>query len=68
MEFYGNRYYPEAAKQQRLAGEVRLMVILNASGGIRAIRLIDSSGHEMLDEAAKASVRKAAPLVDLMPK
>ena len=61
MEFYGNRYYPEAAKQQRLAGEVRLMVILNASGGIRAIRLIDSAGHEMLDEAAKASVRKAAP-------
>jgi len=61
VEFYGNRYYPEVAKQQRLAGEVRLMVILNASGGIRAIRLIDSSGHEMLDEAAKASVRKAAP-------
>ena len=61
VEFYGNRYYPEAAKQQQLAGEVRLMVILNASGGIRAIRLIDSSGHEMLDEAAKASVRKAAP-------
>lgn len=61
VEFYGNRYYPDAAKQQRLAGEVRLMVILNSSGGIRAIRLIDSSGHAMLDEAAKTSVRKAAP-------
>lgn len=61
VEFYGNRYYPEAAKQQQLAGEVRLMVILNANGGIRAIRLIESSGHAMLDEAAKASVRKAAP-------
>ena len=61
VEFYGNRYYPEAAKQQNLAGEVRLMVILNKNGGIRAIRLIDSSGHAMLDEAAKASVRKAAP-------
>lgn len=61
VEFYGNRYYPEAAKQQNLAGEVRLMVILNQNGGIRAIRLIDSSGHAMLDEAAKASVRKAAP-------
>ena len=61
VEFYGNRYYPEAAKQQNLAGEVRLMVILNQNGGIRAIRLIDSSGHAMLDEAAKSSVRKAAP-------
>lgn len=61
VEFYGNQYYPEAAKQQNLAGEVRLMVILNQNGGIRAIRLIDSSGHAMLDEAAKSSVRKAAP-------
>ena len=61
VEFYGNRYYPEQAKQQRMAGEVCLMVILNRNGGIRAIRLIESSGHDLLDEAAKASVRKAAP-------
>ncbi len=61
VEFYGNRYYPDAAKVQRLAGEVRLMVILNRSGGIRAIRLIESSGHALLDEAAKKSVRQAAP-------
>lgn len=61
VEFYGNRYYPEAAKQQSLSGEVRLMVILNQNGGIRAIRLIETSGHASLDEAAKNSVRKAAP-------
>lgn len=61
VELYGNRYYPELAKQQGLSGEVRLMVILNASGGIRAIRLLESSGHPLLDEAAKTSVRKGAP-------
>ena len=61
VEVYGNRYYPEQAKQQRLAGEVRLMVILNQNGGIRAIRLIESSGYSILDEAAKNSVRKGAP-------
>ena len=61
VEVYGNRYYPELAKQQGLSGEVRLMVILNASGGIRAIRLIESSGHAILDEAAKNSVRRGAP-------
>ena len=61
VELYGNRYYPDAAKQQRLSGEVRLMVILNSQGGIRAIRLIESSGHSVLDEAAKASVRRGAP-------
>lgn len=61
VELYGNRYYPEQAKQQQLAGEVRLMVILNAEGGIRAIRLLESSGHDILDEAAKNSVRRGAP-------
>lgn len=61
VEFYGNRFYPDAARAQKLSGEVRLMVILNQNGGIRAIRLIDSSGHSILDEAAKASVRKSAP-------
>ena len=61
VEFYGNQNYPEQARAQNLSGEVRLMVILNQSGGIRAIRLIESSGHAVLDEAAKASVRKAAP-------
>ena len=61
VELYGNRYYPDEAKQQRLSGEVRLMVILNTQGGIRAIRLIESSGHAILDEAAKASVRRGAP-------
>ena len=61
VEFYGNRYYPNTAKVQRLTGEVRLTVILNTNGGIRAIRLLESSGHPILDEAAKTSVRKAAP-------
>ena len=61
VEFYGNRYYPNTAKVQHLTGEARLMVILNKNGGIRAIRLLESSGHPILDEAAKTSVRKAAP-------
>ena len=61
VETFGNRYYPEEAKQRRLAGDVRLMVILNSQGGIRAIRLLESSGHPVLDEAAKASVRRSMP-------
>ncbi|MEB3767107.1 TonB family protein [Acinetobacter sp. MD2] len=61
VELYGNRYYPEQAKQQHMAGNVRLMVILNAEGGIRAIHLLQSSGSSVLDEAAKASVRRGAP-------
>lgn len=61
VEFYGNRYYPDQARQQGMSGDVRLMVILNRNGGIRAIRLLESSGYGILDEAARASVRQAAP-------
>lgn len=61
VELYGNRDYPEQAKIQALAGEVRLMVILNSQGGIRDIRLLKSSGHEILDRAAIDSVKKSAP-------
>ena len=61
VEFYGNRDYPLEAQQLGLAGEVRLMVILARNGRIMALHLLESSGHTVLDEAAKASVRQAAP-------
>ena len=61
VEFYGNRDYPFEAQQLGLAGEVRLMVVLGRNGGIMALRLLESSGYAILDEAAKASVRQAAP-------
>lgn len=61
IELNGNRDYPEQARLQNLAGEVRLMVILNQKGGIREIKLLKSSGHDVLDKAAIASVKKSAP-------
>jgi protein TonB len=61
VERTGNRHYPDAARAARLHGDVRLMVILQPDGAVRAIRLLESSGHAVLDEAAKASVRQAAP-------
>lgn len=61
VERLGNKHYPAEAIQKHLQGEVRLMVILRPNGRIRAIRLMQTSGHAVLDEAAKDSVRQAAP-------
>ena len=61
VEYVGNRDYPQQAQQQGLRGEVRLMVVLAATGQLRAIELLDSSGSQLLDQAAQASVRRAAP-------
>ncbi len=61
VERVGNLHYPVQARAQGITGEVRLMVIVSDDGKIKAIRLLESSGSTILDEAAKQSVRQAAP-------
>lgn len=61
VEQVGNQHYPDLARAKGWSGDVRLMVILRPDGQIRAIRLLESSGHPILDEAARNSVRQAAP-------
>lgn len=61
VERVGNLHYPVQARAQGITGEVRLMVIISRDGNIKAIRLLESSGSTILDEAAKQSVRQAAP-------
>lgn len=61
VERVGNLHYPPQARAQGITGEVRLMVIISSDGNIKAIRLLESSNSNILDEAAKQSVRQAAP-------
>ena len=61
VEQVGNRHYPALARANDWSGDVRLMVIVRPDGQLRAIRLLQSSGHPILDEAARNSVRQAAP-------
>ncbi len=61
VERVANQNYPIQALAQGITGDVRLMVIIRADGTVKAIRLLESSGSSVLDEAAKQSVRQAAP-------
>lgn len=61
VERVGNLHYPVQARAQGITGDVRLMVIISNDGNIKAIRLLESSNSTILDEAAKQSVRQAAP-------
>lgn len=61
IERIGNLHYPMQARAQKINGEVRLMVIISSDGNVKAIRLLESSNSTLLDEAAKQSVRQAAP-------
>lgn len=61
VERVANQHYPVQAMAQNITGDVRLMVIIQADGTVKAIRLLESSGSTILDEAAKQSVRQSAP-------
>lgn len=61
VERVANQYYPEIARTKRITGDVRLMVIIDTNGKVKAIQLLESSGSVILDEAAKQSVRQSAP-------
>ncbi len=61
VEATATQYYPAQAIAQGISGDVRLMVVIKSDGSVKAIRLLESSGYSMLDEAAKQSVRQSAP-------
>lgn len=61
IERIGNLNYPEQARRQGIYGQLRLLVAINSDGSLHEVRLLESSGHVILDEAAMRIVRLAAP-------
>lgn len=61
IEQVGNINYPADAKRQNISGQLRLMVAVRADGTVHEVKVLDSSGHKILDDAAKRIVRLAAP-------
>jgi periplasmic protein TonB len=61
VESIGNLNYPEEARRQRLYGSLRMLVSIRPDGELKEVRILDSSGHKVLDDAALRIVRLAAP-------
>ncbi len=61
VERIGNLNYPDEARKRNLSGSLILEVALLPDGEIKGIRVIRSSGHKILDDAAERIVRLAAP-------
>jgi protein TonB len=61
VEKIGNLNYPAAAKEQKLYGSLILIVAIRADGSIEKIELSRSSGHKVLDDAARRIVELGAP-------
>ena len=59
----GNLNYPAEARANRIYGSLRLMVQINRDGSLRDVRILESSGEKILDDAAIRIVRLAAPFM-----
>ncbi len=61
IERVGNLNYPEEAKSHKLYGALQLTIAIKANGEVEDVQINKSSGHRVLDEAAKRIVHLAAP-------
>jgi len=61
VERVGNLNYPDQARRKKLNGTLILDVVINADGDLVKTDLRQSSGHQILDDAARRIVKLAAP-------
>jgi protein TonB len=66
IELVGNQHYPDEARQNEIFGSLRMMVTIRPDGSVAEIRVLQGSGHQVLDQAAVDIVRLASPF-DVFP-
>ncbi|MFH1784349.1 MAG: energy transducer TonB [bacterium] len=57
------KLYPAHARMKNYTGEVHLRFLINTDGEVDKIKLVKSSGFDILDESAIKTVEKAAPFI-----
>jgi protein TonB len=59
--------YPADAVRRGLQGEVKVEFTIQKSGTVSRIRVVDTSGHKILDEAVVEAIKLAQPFAPLPP-
>lgn len=62
-----NRAYPPAARSLGLAGTAEYSMLLDRKGRLLRLRLLRSSGADILDKAGMAAIERSAPFQPLPP-
>ena len=60
IERIGNLNYPDEARRKKIYGQLILNVVIRKDGTIDDLRLVESSGHEVLDQAACRRIQQRA--------
>jgi protein TonB len=58
---YKNMAFPEQAVQMGWQGKVQVAFLVHCDGHVDGIRIVASSGHNVLDQTAIEAIRRAAP-------
>lgn len=61
VERLGNLNYPEEAVRRGISGALLMDVAINPDGSLYSVRVLRTSGHKVLDDAAVRIVKLAAP-------
>lgn len=61
VERVGNLNYPDEARRRSLAGALVLIVGIHKNGEIESVTVDESSGHRVLDDAARRIVELSGP-------
>ncbi len=61
IERIGNLNYPEAARDQKIYGQLQLTVYIKSNGEVEKVEIRRSSGYPVLDNAAKHIVEMGSP-------
>lgn len=56
-----SKHYPRQARLRRMEDEIVVSFTINEAGGLETCTLVSSAGFALLDDAALAAVRNAAP-------
>jgi protein TonB len=67
IERVGNFNYPEAARQQKLYGNLLLTVAIKSDGSLDNVEIVRTSGSRILDAAAVRIVEMSAPFAPFPP-
>jgi protein TonB len=57
--------YPHWAREAGYEGTTKIRFAILANGGLEEVFIVDSSGYDILDNAAIAAIEKAAPFPPL---
>ncbi len=61
IEQVGTLNYPDQARREGLSGRLIVEVTLDADGSVADVELLEGSGYNLLDDAARRFVEMAAP-------